>query len=253
MSAGTSYRGEWDGQDVAVKEIMLEADDASQLREILVPRSLSHPNIANIYGWSRSGHTLVVVMPLFEEGSLQAKLKGVPKGSAPTPGSGGPFGWKTFFKTTLGILHALKYMATRSPNPVVHANLKPANVLLESGTPKLADFGVADEPFTGTRRGAIAYAAYEQWAGEPPSPATDIYSFACIAWELLFAPQTPRGHVTSEIQLIREVESGAPLPMSGVPKKLADALTPCFHKHKEQRPSAAELIAQFDDAKKGLL
>jgi len=67
---------------------------------------------------------------------------------------------------------------------VVHANLKPHSVwITQSGEVRLGDFG-----WSGAGAPAAANSAYrscELLAGRSPDPSDDIYSFACLAYELL--------------------------------------------------------------------
>jgi hypothetical protein len=85
---------------------------------------------------------------------------------------------------------------------VVHADLKPGNVMLASnGDVKVMDFGFVrrqhadpkrNEPWIGEPAVAasppsstFAYASEERVNSEPPQPSDDVYSLACIAYELL--------------------------------------------------------------------
>src|SRR5437762_9296572 len=92
---------------------------------------------------------------------------------------------------------------------IVHRDIKPQNILFGSvGTtklPKLADFGIAkwsaDENEAESKRAedtaivagqklamySPSWAAPEQLAGQQVSPATDIYSLACVAVYMLSA------------------------------------------------------------------
>lgn len=83
---------------------------------------------------------------------------------------------------------------------VAHRDLKPSNVLVTADDEvKLLDFGLAvplahDDPRTRTA-GTIAYMAPEQRQGEPPSPATDWFSFGGCLFHCLVgaAPFSSRG------------------------------------------------------------
>ena len=65
---------------------------------------------------------------------------------------------------------------------IVHADIKPDNVLLAQDAFKLGDFGLASTEHAG---GTIAYMAPEVLAGEPPSHRSDLYSLGLTVLALL--------------------------------------------------------------------
>src|SRR5207247_7083321 len=77
---------------------------------------------------------------------------------------------------------------------VLHRDLKPANVLLlEDGTPKITDFGLAKkldeagQTASGAVMGTPSYMAPEQAGGKGKEvgPAADTYALGAILYELL--------------------------------------------------------------------
>src|SRR5256885_14435445 len=79
---------------------------------------------------------------------------------------------------------------------IVHRDLKPSNILVKpDGSVKLLDFGIAkqldslegpaDRTRTGLRLMTPAYAAPEQFLGEPVGIHTDIYTLGVVLYELL--------------------------------------------------------------------
>ena len=81
---------------------------------------------------------------------------------------------------------ALEHLHTHDP-PVVHGDVKPANLILTAaGRIVLVDFGLSSMPADDTRRaGTAGYVAPEVAAGARPTPAADVYSLAATAVALL--------------------------------------------------------------------
>lgn len=81
---------------------------------------------------------------------------------------------------------ALAHLHGHDP-PVVHGDVKPANLILTStGRVVLVDFGLSSTPADEQRRvGTAGFLAPEVAAGERPTAASDVYSFAATAVALL--------------------------------------------------------------------
>jgi eukaryotic-like serine/threonine-protein kinase len=145
-------------------------------REAKAISALNHPNIVTIHEVVRSESTLAIVMELVEGTSL-GQMRGSP---LPTPEV-----------LSIGVQIAGALTAAHAGD-IIHGDIKPENIFLrQDGYVKVLDFGLArrfttemaalsDSPALGTLR----YMSPEQAQGKSLTPATDIFSFGLVMYEL---------------------------------------------------------------------
>src|ERR1700730_3822539 len=147
-------------------------------REAQAIAQMRHPNILNVYDFGEYQGTPYMIVEYVPGGSLSGRLS---KGQLDAPAT---------LKYLRGIAAGLDYAHSRG---IVHRDVKPAKVLLESDdTPVIADFGLAKlmqgsslKSMTGVTTGTPAYMAPEQVTGSQVGPAADRYALASIAYEML--------------------------------------------------------------------
>ena len=179
---------------VAIKvlrpELTQSVDAARFTREIGIVARLSHPHIVPLIDSGQSDGVLYYVSSYVSGGSLRDRLdreRRLPLREA--------------LRITSEIGAALDY-AHR--NDFVHRDVKPENILFADGLAVLTDFGIATaccdtrgEPLTasGLSIGTPAYMSPEQASGEPNvGTRSDIYSLACVLFEMLAGRPPFRGH-----------------------------------------------------------
>jgi eukaryotic-like serine/threonine-protein kinase len=131
---------------------------------------------------------------------------------------------------------------------LVHRDIKPANLLLTpDGMVKITDFGIAhaagSAPVTrqGTVIGTPAYLAPERVAGEPATPASDLYALGIVAHECLTGTR-PYAGTSTEIALAHGQRALPPLP-AHVPPAVAAFVTDLTARDPAERPSSGRLAS----------
>jgi eukaryotic-like serine/threonine-protein kinase len=163
---------------VAVKLLAPGADPTRFDREARAAAGLSHPNICALYDYGEDGRRRYMVLEYLPGGTLEERLApGRPLPDADTD--------RIAREIAAGLAHA-------HDRRLVHRDLKPSNVLFDAeGRAKIADFGIVHMDAAtrlteaGTVLGTAAYISPEQAAGEPATPASDVYAFGVILFRML--------------------------------------------------------------------
>jgi serine/threonine protein kinase len=131
---------------------------------------------------------------------------------------------------------------------VVHRDLKPGNVMLDSGQPVIIDFGIAHIPDstrltkTGLVMGTPGYLAPEVIEGAPSSGGSDVHSWgATVAYAA--TGRQPFGSGTFQTIFFRVLE-GKP-DVAGIPPHLLPFVTAALSTDPQARPSARWLAGQL--------
>jgi CRP-like cAMP-binding protein len=212
-------------------------------REARIVQPLEHDNIARLRGHFPAFRTEFIVME-FCEGATLAELLSR-HGAFPEDQA----------KRVLGQLaSALQFVHDRG---VMHRDLKPGNAMLTpSGRVKLMDFGLAkeDQQVTddtatqaGTVLGTPLYMPPGQMTGDEFGPQTDIYAFACIAYELvagkpLFEARTTRGLLQDK--LTRAVPPAHEIG-PGISPELHELLVLGLQNDPENRPASLSSVVAW--------
>jgi hypothetical protein len=157
------------------------------LQEIRLTASLQHPHVLSVYDSGvTSDNVLFYVMPYVEGGSLRSVLR-----------ERGPMPLRDVVRIGREVADALGFAHSRG---IIHRDIKPENILFADGHALVADFGIArmltpqtgeQHTVTGVVVGTPAYMSPEQAYGLPLDARADVYSLACVIWEMLTGKMPP--------------------------------------------------------------
>ena len=231
---------------VAVKVLTVDLDEENQARFLREQRAAGrltgHPNIVNVLhaGVTDNGRPFIV-MPYYPQDSLDAQIR-----------RRGPLPLDEALRLGVKVAGALE---TAHQLGILHRDVKPGNILFtDYGEPALADFGIAHisggfETTAGIVTGSPAFTAPEVVAGQPASPAADVYGLGAT----LFAAMT--GHAAFErrsgeqlvAQFLRITTEPVPDPCEhGVPHDVGAIIEVAMSADPGRRPSVAELGQQLE-------
>ena len=250
-------------RDVALKvlrpEIAASVGTERFLREIRLTAQLQHPAILPLFdsGAATAADGLPLMwyaMPLVEGESLRDRLR-----------REGRIALAEALALVVQAADALEYAHRHG---IVHRDVKPENILLSSGHPLIADFGIARavaggpaDPqndhatgltATGISIGTPAYMSPEQAAGSADVDArTDVYALGCVLFELI-AGEPPFAGSSPGAVIGRRFTEAAPAlgtRVAGVPPQVEAAVARALARDPADRfGSAAEFASALNDA-----
>jgi serine/threonine-protein kinase len=234
------------GRRVAIKvlspELSSSIDSDRFKREIQIAARLNHPHILPVFDSGDANGLLYYVMPFVEGESLRGRLKRemqLPIDDA--------------IAISCEVADALSYAHSFG---VVHRDIKPENILLHGGHAVVADYGIArviqdagGEKLTqtGMSVGTAAYMSPEQFSGENIDGRSDLYSLACVLYEMLVGevPFTGPNAIAIMARHTMELPPSIQIVRGTVPDELEGAIMHALEKVPADRFAT---VAQFKDA-----
>ncbi|MCW3044323.1 MAG: serine/threonine protein kinase [Actinobacteria bacterium] len=237
------------GEEFAAKvlrpELAADEDVVSRfLQERRILMRISSPNVVAVRDLVVEADTLAIVADLVRGPNLRTYLD-----------AAGTLAPAEAAAVAVQVLHGL---AAAHALGVVHRDVKPENVLMDTSGPtpvaKLTDFGVArlaQGPSSGRMTalvGTVAYLAPELAEDSRATPPSDIWSTGILLYELLCGT-TPFsvGSGGNLIGMIKAAAEREPAPLPGVPADLWIAIASMLAKAPDQRPAAASAAGGLDE------
>ncbi len=227
---------------VALKVLRQELARSEQgrrlfLNEMTILAHLDHPNVVRCLSCSEVDDQLVMALEFLEGRTLRDQLT-----------ADGPLEWTSAVGVAAQIASALA-AAHRQDPPIVHRDLKPENVMiLEDGSVKVMDFGIAKvlqelSRTTTHSVGTLQYMSPEQIDAGNIDGRSDLYCLGLVLYEMLsgkppFESASPRELLNKQC-----TESPPPLPEDvrrGLPRGVERLLFELLQKSPDDRPATAD-------------
>ena len=230
------------GRAVAIKVLTAAPDDPDLLarfyREAKYTGNLQHQNIVTVYELGHQDGVPYLVMEYLEGVSLDVLIA-----------SGPPMHIAEKLRIILQVCNGLSYAHKRD---LVHRDIKPANiVILENGTAKLVDFGIARLggnrlTRTGQIVGSLNYMSPEQLdANVEVDSRTDVYSTGVVLYQLLTGVLPFEGGSTGATLMKIVHEPAAPIGKywKECPAELETIIQRALAKNRQDRYTAVDDFA----------
>ncbi len=238
---GVLYRGTDPvlDREVAIKVMLGDFSDGESdararfFREARAAARLQHRNIVTIFEFAEEDGVPYIVMEFLRGRSLSSRMAAEPL--------------LTVDQSLDVLIQLCTGLQFAHENGVVHRDVKPGNVwLLEDGTVKLLDFGIAKVAASTMTRGgdvlgSACYMSPEQISSKPVDGRADVFSAGVVLYEML-AHRKPFDAESPTAALMKIVQE-EPVPIGqvvpGLPQALADALAKALKKNPEERYQTA--------------
>ena len=173
------------GRSVAIKMMSKKHEHNARQIKLFTNEStalslLSHPNIVQVYNTAITHSTKYIIMEYVEGITLKKHIDH--RGALPE---------REVLYYATQILSALDYIHSKN---IVHCDIKPQNIiLLQNGSIKVADFGIArldamldrSKEKSDVALGTVYYVSPEQAQGKAPKAESDLYSLGVMLYEAM--------------------------------------------------------------------
>lgn len=213
-------------------------------RESQAAAGLSHPNIVSVYDVGQEGNIHFIVMELVDGKPLSKLIE--EKG-------------RLDYKEAIGIIRQVaSALSLAHKNQIIHRDIKPHNILItNTGTAKLADFGIAKAVSASTIiggnnkvMGSVHYFSPEQARGAYVDERSDIYSLGIVLYEMLTGkvPFDGDNPISIALMHINDPMPSITKELAGLPPQLEKIIMKATDKYQTNRyRTADEMIEELDN------
>jgi len=240
------FKGDFRGYEVCVKRVKDRSKSVmieDMQKEIKIWSRLRHPNIVQFLGAVFDPkHGEQIVLQLLGGGDLLEKLKD------------GSLSRRKAKSVAISIAQALAYLHGNKPCPILHRDMKPANIFFDAhGKAKLSDFGLSRHKpeakgqyeMTG-KTGTMRYMAPELLCEEKYDESVDIYALGLIVF-YMFTKSPPFSGYNREARIAygKKKKDFRVLPCHNLSDEIKLIVEATTQADPKLRPSAKKIIKEL--------
>ncbi|KAK4359592.1 hypothetical protein RND71_021821 [Anisodus tanguticus] len=264
---GIVYKGILlDNRIVAIKKSKFVDEDQIEqfINEVLILTQVNHRNVVRLFGCCLETEVPLLVYEYVSHGTLYEHIHS--RNGAPW------LSWQNRLRVASETANALSYLHSSAQMPIIHRDVKSANLLLDDVyTAKVADFGASrlipiDQTHLATMvQGTLGYLDPEYFRTSQLTEKSDVYSFGVVLAELLTGMKpisrdrndedknlaeyfvlSMRKNQLFQILDRRVVREGSLEQL----QKVAELVKSCLSLHGEDRPIMKEVASELESLRK---
>lgn len=260
--SGIVYKGRLEDKGlIAVKKatIIDEVQIEQFINELVILSQVNHRNVVKLLGCCLEVEVPLLIYEFIPNGALFNHIHNSAHGSW--------LDWENCLRIISEIANALAYLHGSANFPIIHRDIKSANVLLDHNyTAKVSDFGASrlialDQTKLGTAvRGTLGYLDPEYMFSSQLTEKSDVYSFGVLVAEMMtkkkavfsvkgkfwnLATRFVESMKTLQIVSIVDVQLVQTAPRDEV-MYVAEIVCQCLNERGEDRPAMKDIAVQLD-------
>ncbi|KAL5583569.1 hypothetical protein UlMin_016011 [Ulmus minor] len=255
ITKGTYQVAKWNGTKVAVK--ILDRDSSSDpesinafKQELTLLEKVRHPNVVQFVGAVTQNMPMMIVLEYHPKGDLGSYIQ-----------RKGRLSPSKALRFALDIARGMNYLHECKPDPIIHCDLKPKNILLDNGgQSKVFGFGLVRLSRISPDKAKLAqgranneppnlYVAPEVYKDEIFDRSVDAYSFGLVLYEMIEGLQPLHPKSPEEAARMMCLEGSRPPfknKSKSYPPDLRELIEECWDSNPVVRPTFSEIIVRLD-------
>ncbi|XP_010242504.1 PREDICTED: dual specificity protein kinase shkC-like [Nelumbo nucifera] len=255
ISMGTYQVAKWNGTKVSVKILDKECySDPESINafkhELTLLEKVRHPNVVQFVGAVTQNIPMMIVSEYHPKGDLGSYLQ-----------KKGRLSLSKVLRFALDIARGMNYLHECKPEPIIHCDLKPKNILLDDGgNLKVTGFGLIKLSKLSPDKAKLAqpgahidpsslYLAPEVYKDEIFDRSVDTFSFGLILCEMIEG--VPPFHPKSTEDAVKMICLEGKRPSlktksRSYPQELKELIEECWNQEPMVRPTFSEIIVRLD-------